>query len=182
MSESLLNQVAAGQPTAVAECLKRYTPLVWSIARRFSTDRADIEDGVQEVFIAIWKNAGRYDDSLGSEDAFVTTIARRRLIDRLRKQGRQMAVAELNVDIVAVQPSAERCLQSREDSDQIRKAMLQLKSEEKRVLELALLQGCSQQEISTCLEMPLGTVKSHARRGIQRLKDLVGQEEPGAPS
>ncbi|MCR9201535.1 MAG: sigma-70 family RNA polymerase sigma factor [Planctomycetaceae bacterium] len=180
MSESLLNRVAAGQPAAVAECLKRYTPLVWSIARRLCHDQTEAEDGVQEVFIDLWKNAERFDAQRGSEDAFVATIARRRLIDRLRKQDRQLTATELSPEISATQPSVESCLQSREESEKIRRAMQQLKQEERRVLELAILQGCSQQEISRCLEMPLGTVKSHARRGIQRLKELVGPETPGA--
>lgn len=182
MSESLLSRVAAGQPAAVAECLERYAPLVWSLARRFSADPSEAEDGVQEVFIDLWKNAGRYEARLGSEATFVTTIARRRLIDRLRKHGRQVSVTELRMEITADQPSVENGLQSREDSERICQAMQQLKTEERQVLELALLQGCSQQEISACLDMPLGTVKSHARRGIQKLKDLVGPDQPGAIS
>lgn len=180
MSECLLNRVAAGQPAAVAECLKRYAPLVWSIARRLCHDQTEAEDGVQEVFIDLWKNADRFDAQRGTEDAFVAMIARRRLIDRLRKHDRRLAAAELSNEITAGQPSVESSLQNREESEQIRQAMRQLKHEEQRVLELALLQGCSQQEISRCLEMPLGTVKSHARRGIQRLKELVGPESPGA--
>jgi len=149
---------------------------------RFCAEPTEAEGGWQEVFIDLWKHAGRFQAQRGSEAAFVTTIARRRLIDRLRKHGRQVSVTELSMEITADQPSVENGLQSREESERICQAMQQLKAEERQVLELALLQGCSQQEISTCLDMPLGTVKSHARRGIQRLKDLVGPDQPGANS
>ena len=86
-SEStLLQRMAAGDPSAVEGCLAKYRGLVWSIARRFGGDYADAEDAVQEVFIELWRHAGRFDPALASESTFIGTIARRRLIDRKRRQ------------------------------------------------------------------------------------------------
>src|SRR5512145_3131135 len=85
MTQSILERVARGDSKAVRECIDEFGGLVWAIARRMARTRADAEDAVQEIFVDVWKSAGRYDPSQGSEKVFVTTIARRRLIDRLRR-------------------------------------------------------------------------------------------------
>ncbi|MHC4784427.1 MAG: RNA polymerase sigma factor, partial [Planctomycetota bacterium] len=93
MAESLLQRVAAGDMAAMQECIDEYGGLIWSLARRFCPSPAEAEDAVQEVFIALWENASRFDDSKGTEVTFVAMIARRRLIDSGRKhQRRQQAV------------------------------------------------------------------------------------------
>ena len=85
MNESILARVASGDANAVRECIDEFGGLVWAIARRMARTRADAEDAVQEIFIDVWKSAGRFDPAQGSEKVFVSTIARRRLIDRLRR-------------------------------------------------------------------------------------------------
>ena len=90
MAEPLLQKIANGDSSAVDECLAKYGNLVWSIARRYSPNNSDAEDATQEVFLEIWKNAARYDSDLSSEATFITMIARRRLIDRHRKQSRRL--------------------------------------------------------------------------------------------
>ncbi|MBL8757246.1 MAG: hypothetical protein JNK35_02310, partial [Phycisphaerae bacterium] len=64
---------------------------MYSLARRFSYGPSEVEDAVQDVFAAVWKSAGRYDASLGSEETFVAMVARRRLIDRRRRAQRRAA-------------------------------------------------------------------------------------------
>ena len=85
MSSSVLQPIASGDPAAVRECLDQYGALVWSLARRLSRTAADAEDATQEIFLDIWRSAGRFDASQGSDRVFIAIIARRRLIDRLRK-------------------------------------------------------------------------------------------------
>ena len=89
MSEPLLQRVARGDPTATQECIKRYGGLVWSLARRMLANPADAEDATQDIFLEIWKHAGRHDPAKGSETLYITMIARRRLIDRIRKGARR---------------------------------------------------------------------------------------------
>ncbi|HEY1068798.1 MAG TPA: sigma-70 family RNA polymerase sigma factor, partial [Pirellulales bacterium] len=86
MPDVLLPRVAAGQPSAVDECLARYGGLVWSLARRHTNNTSDAEDAVQEIFIDLWRSAARFNPQAASEATFVAMIARRRLIDRRRKQ------------------------------------------------------------------------------------------------
>src|SRR5512133_2795665 len=85
MSESILDRVARGDQKAVRQCIDEFGGLVWAIARRMTRSRADAEDAVQEIFIDVWRSAARFDAAQGSEKVFVTTIARRRLIDRIRR-------------------------------------------------------------------------------------------------
>ena len=86
MSPTVLQRMASGDPAAVRECMDRYGSLVWSLARRLSRTASDAEDAAQEIFLDIWRSAARYDAARGSDQVFVATIARRRLIDRMRKK------------------------------------------------------------------------------------------------
>lgn len=178
MSESLLLQIAGGDQTAFERLLDRYGSLVWSLALRMCRNQADAEDATQEIMLEVWKSAHRYDPRLSAEPTFVTLIARRRLLDRMRKVGRRPLAVTLEDDLVNHQ--AEDPAAAASDSDQAQLAvryLSQLKDEEIRVLKLAIYEHLSQGEISSVLNMPLGTVKSHARRGLQKLREMMQRHE-----
>ena len=86
MNPSVLQRIASGDSAAVRECMDQYGALVWSLARRLSRTASDAEDATQEIFLDIWRSAGRFDAAQGSDKMFIAMIARRRLIDRLRKK------------------------------------------------------------------------------------------------
>lgn len=167
----IIERVAQGDRSAVEEFIAQYGGLVWTLARRMTPNASDAEDAVQEIFLQIWQQARRFDASLGSEANFVTMIARRRLIDRLRRMQRRPKTESL----VEAPPTAEQQdpVEIAEEAAQVRQQMKTLKPDEQRVLELTLQEGLPQTEISEQLDMPLGTVKSHARRGLQRLRELM---------
>ena len=85
MNPSVLQRIASGDSAAVRDCIEQYGALVWSLARRLSRSPSDAEDATQEIFLDIWRSAGRFDAAQGSDKVFIAMIARRRLIDRLRK-------------------------------------------------------------------------------------------------
>src|SRR5512147_784538 len=89
--QPLLVRASTGDQAAVRECLARFGPIVWGLARRMSPTRSDAEDAAQEIFLDLWAHGGRYDPSRASEEAFVAVIARRRLIDRRRRTQRRPA-------------------------------------------------------------------------------------------
>ena len=95
---SILGRVAAGDLDATRECIDRYGGLVWTIARDFLRVPADAEDAVQDIFLSLWKNAARFDETKSSEKSFVVMVARRRLIDLLRKAGRRPKLVALPED------------------------------------------------------------------------------------
>jgi RNA polymerase sigma-70 factor (ECF subfamily) len=138
----------------------------------------DAEDAAQDIFIELWQKAHLFDASRGGEATFVTMIARRRLIDRLRK--RRSEVPAVPID-GATEPATRPSdwTQVCEEVALVRDQMKQLKPDERSVLALALQESLSQAEIASRLDMPLGTVKSHARRGLMRLRELL--KRPASP-
>jgi len=174
---SILQQVAAHDQSAMDECLNRYGGLVWALVKRRCPLQADAEDVVQEVFMDIWKNAHRYDPSIAEESTFIAMITRRRLIDRSRRQQRLVDTAPLTE---VPEPASDDLpnVEVNDEAARIREIMQQLSDDERRVIELAIDRGMSQSQIAEHIKMSLGTVKSHARRGMLRLRSLVGVATP----
>lgn len=134
----------------------------------------DAEDAVQEIFIDIWKNAAKFDESQASETTFVAMIARRRLIDRIRFANRRISADSL--EDVTTQPEvrSDREMQVCIEAKEAAQALKTLRPEQRQVLQLSIVQGMSQQEIADVTGMPLGTVKTHARRGLLMLREAIG--------
>lgn len=187
-TDDLLPRVAAGDAGAVRACIDRYAGLILALARRLSITGADADDAMQEIFVELWKSASRFDPAIAPEAAFVAMIARRRLIDRRRRLDRQddrASLSEATAGAAAVDswrgplgsdaegPSRAA---SREESGRAAQALDQLTPEQQRVLRLSIQAGMSHETISNALNMPLGTVKTHARRGLMRLRQLLGLE------
>lgn len=170
---SILGRVATGDAAAVQECIDRYGGLVLSLARRMCPRTAEVDDAVQEVFIELWNKAERYDASLGDEATFVAMIARRRLIDMRRRLARHEGGGELPAELACpgleVGVRAEIC----DDAAQAKRAFAELKPEQQRVLKLAVWDGMSHQQIAGVTGLPLGTVKTHARRGLSKLREIL---------
>ncbi len=174
MAEAILKRIASGDKNAVQDCMNAYGGLIWSLARRLSPNTDDAEDAVQEVFLDLWKNADRFDETLSSETTFVAMIARRRLIDRLRYSKRRISAN--SIEDLITEPintngnSLQLCVEAKEAA----KALETLRPEQRQVLELSIIQGLSHQEIADATGMPLGTVKTHARRGLIQVREFLG--------
>lgn len=172
--ETLLERVARGDSGAVREVMDTYGGLVYSLARRFTRNEQEAEDAAQDIFLDVWRSAARYDVSLGAEVTYIATIARRRLIDRARKAGRDGARSTLAGE--PAQPGSGESVERIERSDEIGKAQTALESlseEQQRVLRLSIYHGLSHERIAEATGLPLGTVKTHARRGLIRLRELL---------
>lgn len=151
---------------------------MWSLARRLSPLASDAEDAVQEVFIDLWKNAERFDASIASETTFIAMIARRRLIDRLRKHKRQPTTEGI-AESVAAEPETDQ-VEVRDEAAHVAQYLKQLKPQQREVLRLSVHHGWSQQRIAEYLSLPLGTVKTHARRALIKIRELAARGEVGA--
>lgn len=174
MPESALRRIAGGDATAVQECLDRHGGLVWALARRFCADRADAEDAVQEIFIDLWASAGRFDPDRASEATFVAMIARRRLIDGRRKAARRPPAGPLPDGLVGREVDAATRAERGDDVDRAALALAGLGDEQRRVLAMAIYEGRTQEQIARATGLPLGTVKTHARRGLMKLRQSLG--------
>jgi RNA polymerase sigma-70 factor (ECF subfamily) len=172
----LLERLADGEADAAQAVVRAYGGLVWSLALRFCRTRDDAEDAVQEILTDLWKSAHRYRSSRASERVFVTMIARRRLIDRLRRERRRSEVEPMasgpESDLSSPGDAGERGW----DAEQAARAVQYLSEDQRRVLDMSMVQGMTQREISDATETPLGTVKTHMRRGLMRLRELMATE------
>jgi RNA polymerase sigma-70 factor (ECF subfamily) len=171
VTDCVLPRIAAGDPAAVPDCITRYGGLVWALARRFLGNVADAEDAVQDVFIELWRNAARYDPSRASEPTYVTMIARRRLIDRKRKSGRTLASQPLSEEPPGV-PRTDR-VEIEDDAARAAAVLDELREDERRVIQLAVYQGLTHEEIAAATGLPVGTVKTHIRRGLIRIRERL---------
>ena len=159
------------------DCMNIYGGLVWSLARRLSPSPADAEEAVQDIFVSLWKNASRFQPDRMKEATFVAMIARRRLIDRWRRiQRRQESFVD--VDLPANDDIPPGPLD--EDVQRAMQALATLSPDQQQVLRLAVHSGLSHQQIADRTGFPLGTVKTHARRGLQRIRETLRDAPDGA--
>lgn len=173
VNTTLLSRVATNDPKAVQECIDRFGGLVWSLARRLLGSQIEAEDAVQEIFTEIWRNAWKYDERVASETAFVAMIARRRLIDRRRKLDRRHDSGVMP-ESVADETSASPTTFLSEEAKRAADALAQLSAEQRRCLRLSVYEGLSHELIANSTGMPLGTVKTHVRRGLMKIREMLG--------
>ena len=171
MTEDLLPRVARGDPAAIRECISRYGGRVRAVALKFlGTALAD--DLTQEVFIELWRSAGRFDPTRGSEAVFVMTITRRRCIDLRRK----IAVRPNTAPLPEMLPEIVRsdAISISEEAGRARAVMEELESDQRTAIQLAVCDGHTHEEVARKMSLPLGTVKSHIRRGLSRVRAALG--------
>jgi RNA polymerase sigma factor (sigma-70 family) len=176
--DAVLPRVARGESGAVEACMDRYGGLVWTLARRMLSDRHAVEDAVQDIFVDIWRHADRFDPQAGSEATFIATITRRRLIDRLRKMGRQpgsRTIDESGGVVVAERIDVSRAPVLSEEAALARQVLSELSEDQQRVLQLSIFHGQSHEKIAAATGLPLGTVKTHARRGLIRIREAIAR-------
>ncbi len=178
LSEDLLPKVASGDPQAIQGCIDRYGALIWSLARRHSPSSADAEDAVQEIYIDLWKSSERFDRSKASETTFVAMIARRRLIDRHRHRQRRPQTDALDPAKDDVVDPNQRQMEASAEASLAARALATLAPQERKVILLSTYQGMSHGQIADHTGIPLGTVKTYIRRGLQRVRKLLEKDPP----
>lgn len=171
---TLEERFVAGDEGALKEIFDLHGSLVLNICRR--TVGADAEDVVQQVFVAAWKGRASFDPAKGSLPGWLTGIAKFKAVDHLRAKGRRPQSADREVEDAAINAAdvgrvADRML--------LTHALTKLPEERRRVVALAFFEDFTHQEISEHLAMPLGTVKSHVRRGLEALRQTLGEQPVG---
>jgi len=172
-----LQQVASGDQSAVADVIDQYGALVWSLARRYFGRSAEAEDAVQDAFIAVWKAAKRYDPEVAKESTYIAMIARRRMIDRLRRQGRRPTAQPLDASPEPEIESTDR-LADEDQARQVLRAIDELDPPQPEVIRRSLMDGLTHAEIAEAMDLPLGTVKTHIRRGLIKVRQALGIKTP----
>ena len=176
-NDSILATIAAGEDGSFELLIEKYGNLVWSIGKKFLYRQSDVEDAVQEVFIAIWKSADKFDSSKAKEITFVSMIARRRFIDHLRKISKHKNLESIDEDNSTHQLYKESMLNESTDLQLIKNAIKSLDIDDQELLNLSIYQGYSHSEISKLLNLPLGTVKTKIRRNLIKLQEVFETNE-----
>lgn len=170
----LMRRVSTGDPAAVAKLYDRFGSLVYRMSYQALPSRDDAEEAVQEIFVRLWRTAGRYDPTRAALVTWVMLISRRYLVDRLRRA--KAAVKTGNLDEKQTNPEKfATAVDSASDRDERFALLMQrirrLPELQRTVVTRAYLNGQTLRQIGEELNTPLGTIKSALSRALVRLRE-----------
>ncbi len=174
LSRVRLKAIANGDQASFASLYDSYSAPLYSMAYRMLNSPEASAEVVQDTFLSIWKDAERYDASLGKVFTWMVMILRRKAINRLRHDSRRLPSAALSEadypEIPGGETSPDQAAQLSERSEMVGTIIKGLPLDQKRALELAFFEGFTHQEIADKLSEPLGTVKSRIRLALHSLR------------
>lgn len=170
--EEVLAALRGGRISALDVLYDRHAKQVYSLAYKILASTEEAEDITQEVFLSLWQK-DTYQSTRGSLKTFLITLTRSRSLDRLRRQGTRHRFLQrwqrLSASDQETSPPLEEISVS-EQSHLLQQALSVLSDSEREILEIAYHEGISQTEIAKRLNLPLGTVKSRSRQGLNKLR------------
>ncbi|MCL4560501.1 MAG: sigma-70 family RNA polymerase sigma factor [Chloroflexi bacterium] len=174
----LLARIADAEVGALGELYDRYGRLIYSLAMNIVYDSGIAEEVTQDVFIELWRKAGQYQSSQGKVITWLSTIARNRAIDNLRRmnvrpEGHRVGWSEDIFPNLHDPFDLEQSIELDQQKSLVHSALAQLPEEQRESLALAYFQGYSHQQISEALNEPLGTVKTRLRLAMRKLRDIL---------
>ncbi|HZW72990.1 MAG TPA: sigma-70 family RNA polymerase sigma factor [Caldimonas sp.] len=183
----LLARTALGDRAAFATLYERSSPHLFAVVLRITRDRAQAEDILQEVYVNVWRAASSFDAAQSQPLTWLTSIARNRAIDSLRRQQTQprMRVAAASADgsesedddvydsVADDAPGPLELLSRAVDARSLAACIDKLSATQRQSLALAFFQGLSHGEVAEQMRQPLGTIKSWLRRSLVALKSCL---------
>jgi RNA polymerase sigma-70 factor, ECF subfamily len=176
---ALMQRVAANEEAAIAELYDRFGSLVYRMAVQALPSKTEAEDAVQEVFIRLWRTAGRYDQDKAALVTWVMLISRRHLVDKLRRNRARLKATSLDHPLSTAAPEASQSASRMDQDDRmvgLMKRIDALPELQKTVVKRAYLGGQTLRQIGEELNTPLGTIKSALSRALVRLRERTGEE------
>ena len=162
---------AGGEDWALAEAYGRWSGMVHTLSLRALGDRTDAEDVTQQVFIRAWQSRDRFDCKRGSLASWLVGITKHAIADRFGARDRDRRLAERTAVFAASPPGLRYESDQLADSIVVQSGVAQLGQPQRDILTLAFYEQLTHDEIAARLDLPLGTVKSHIRRSLRRLRD-----------
>ena len=192
---ALLSRVALGERAAFTQLYDKTAAHLLGVILRITRNRELSQDILQEVYISVWRAAGDFDTRLSQPLTWLSSIARNRAIDSLRRRQTQPTLLSTQVashddsedhdmlqDFISDDPGPLELLQRSADAQALRGCLQRLSGAQQQALSLAFYQGQAYSEVAAHLSQPLGTVKSWVRRGLATLKTcLEHATTPGVP-
>jgi RNA polymerase sigma-70 factor, ECF subfamily len=172
--EAALAAVARGDEAAFGVVYDRVAPVVLGTARRILRDPAQSEEVMQEVLLEVWRSAARFDPAAGSAAAWISTLAHRRAVDRVRSEQRA-AQREIRAATAAVAyDEVADAVEASLDRERVRRCLAGLTELQRESVTLAYYGGYTYREVAQLLGVAVGTVKTRMRDGLIRLRDCLG--------
>jgi RNA polymerase sigma-70 factor (ECF subfamily) len=161
-----------GDERALEEIYRRWSPVVFTLALRSLGDRSDAEDVTQKTFVSAWSSRASFDPARARVSTWLIAIARRRIADTHEARAR---IGALQRELEKVAEPMGRHAPEVDIGDTILLAdeISRLEPDAQEVVKLAFYDDLTHQQIATRLDMPLGTVKSHIRRSLIRLRSRL---------
>ena len=178
----LLRLITEAQANALDELYSRYGRLIYSVALQMVGVQATAEEITLDIFTKVWEKADTYRSDRGIVRTWLTGMTRNRAIDVLRRDAVRLNVqrriwAEMTTLPKTIDRSPETAVDLRMRKERIQIAIKQLSEKQRDVLALAYFQGYTQSEIAQLCNLPLGTVKTRIRSGIQKLRQLLREDQ-----
>ena len=171
----VFERVQHGDQQAFAVLYDELAPKIFGTVKRVLRDPAMSEEVTQEIFVEIWQQAARFDPERASVATWALTMARRRAVDRVRREQSQRNRAEaLAGQREDTYDEPDQQVVDGLAAGAVREALMMLPDDQREVLVLSFLEGLAHGEIADRLQLPLGTVKGRVRGGLKRLR--VGLE------
>jgi RNA polymerase sigma factor (sigma-70 family) len=161
-----------GRPDGLRIAYERFAPLVYTLAVRSLGTRSDAEDVTQQVFVAAWRSRNAFDPERGSLGGWLVTIARNKISDTLRARQREDRVLTQvagRAAVTASQAPSDLVVDRLVLADELAR----LPESQRLVMAMAFYSDLTHEQIAATLGLPLGTVKSHIRRGLARLRSRL---------
>ncbi|MDQ4501537.1 ECF RNA polymerase sigma factor SigK [Sinomonas sp. ASV322] len=174
--DELMARVARGDQEAFADLYDGLAPVIHGLVLRVVRDPAQSEEVTQEVFLEVWQQAKRFDADRGRARAWITVVAHRRAVDRVRAaqaatdRDLREGIREYRESYDDVEHQVEVAL----ESERVHKALESLTEVQRQAIRLAYYGGYTYAEVADALGLPLGTVKTRIRDGMIRLRDALG--------
>lgn len=182
-SVELIARIARGDQSAFSQFYDAHAGLAFGLIRRIVRDKAAAEEVLQEVFWQVWREAATFDPARGGAEAWLVMRAKTRAIDKLRSIRRKEQTFVAPVDegsAPGADPRADDPAVAAADRTLVEGALGRLPEAQRRVIELSFFGGLTQTEIAVRLGEPIGTVKTRARLGLERLRGLLADKEATA--
>ncbi len=173
---TLIERIVARDERAVGELYDRHSRLLYGLILRVLRDRGEAEEVLQEVFLVVWTRAETYNVALGSPAAWLVRVARNRAIDRLRANAVRLRAVESAPDPAPARtdnPEARASLTEQQRA--VVRALDALPPDQRVLIEQAYYLGLTQSELADKFHLPLGTVKTRVRSGMQTLRQQLTQ-------
>jgi RNA polymerase sigma-70 factor (ECF subfamily) len=170
-----MQRVQHGDEAAFAALYDELAGVVFGAVKRVLRDPAMSEEVTQEVFVELWRTAARFDPDRASVSTWAVTMARRRAVDRVRREQSQRDRIERSATLRPAQvDSPHDAVVSSIESERVSRALAELPDEQRVVIEMAFIEGVSHVDIAGRLDVPLGTVKGRVRLGLKKLGGKLG--------